>query len=417
MRKYQTEHHVLAAWAFVAGIALWTPAIGIPLRRVYLQPLDILILAGLPLIAIFWRQFTRSAFFVLVPMMCSIALSWIAMGGSPMIMAWTVIFALPFTAISYLALRSGAGRRCLTQGFLLGAALSTVLFLCQIVIGAEVLDFRTNTAFSLPPQYGRGFALFPEVSTFAAHAAIAFGVALVVVLHPVSDASMRRRALILMVALATAFLFSRSTSVIVLVPLLTGFALSVSTRPSLNTLLLAMVIAALGALFLSVFLSAFYVDRIASAAAERSASMRMASVLGGLSPLFSGEIFGLGLGENEAVRLRAHQVARELGLSFGNLPSGVNSQIVGRIFEEGWPALIGIGLASFLLISSRRIARSDVATSTVFVLGMGSLLTALLVTGYRGIFTNWLWLAAAAALSSLGQGCTKQEGREVCAAT
>ena len=400
MRSLDLEYRILSAWAFLCGIALWLPALGIPVWRIYLQPLDFLILAGLPLLPVFWRQFTGSAFWVFAPLLASIALSWIAMGGSPVILAWTLCLAIPFIALAFVAMRCVASRHRLVQGFLVGAAVSTGLFLCQVTFGAEALDFRSNSAFNLPPQYGRGFALFPEVSTFAAHAVIAFGVALAGALHRDTDPGGRAWRLLLMLVLATAFLFSRSTSIVVLAPLLIGAALAVSTRPNLNTLLLTMLIATLSALFLSFFLSAFYIDRLASNAAERSASMRLASVLGGLSPLLSGEIFGLGLGENEAVRLRAHQVARSLGLNFGNLPTGVNSQIIGRIFEEGWPALLNIGLAVVLLVQSRRIAGYSGCSAAIFVLGVGSLLTALLVTGYRGIYTNWIWLAAAAALSA-----------------
>ena len=36
-----------------------------------------------------------------------------------------------------------------------------------------------------------------------------------------------------------------------------------------------------------------------------------------------------------------------LGLRFGNLPNGVNSHIIGRIFEEGWPAALQM-LAAFM---------------------------------------------------------------------
>lgn len=419
MRKKTTlEHSALTLWARFAGLALWLPALGIPFERIYLQPMDIMVLAGAPLIPAFWRQFSGPAFWIFMPLLASLGLSWIAMGGEVMVLIWTLIFALPFVALMYLALSHPRAQAAFLRGFLYGAFGAVLLFMAQIIFGAEGLDFRSNTAFSLPPQYGRGFALFPEVSTFATHGIIAFGVALAGVLHPLTPRAARHRRLALMGLLAVALMFSRSTSVILLAPLMAGIAVMVTTRPTLNTVLMTMGLAMMGALFLSFFLSAFYVDRLETHAADRSMAMRLASILAGLSPLASGEIFGIGLGQNDAVRLRAHEVARALGLSFGQLPTGVNSQIIGRIFEEGWPALIQMVMATGLLIRARATARQDSVTAALFVLAAGSLLSALLVTGYRGIYTNWIWLAAAAALLPTFQGRTLNPKQTLqCAAT
>lgn len=398
-RRFAPEHTALWLWSLLAGLALWVPAFGIPFERVYLQPMDVLTLAGLPLLPAFWRQFTTSAFWIAAPLMGSIALSWFAMGGEILVLLWTLVFALPFVALAYLALRVERARAAFLRGFLLGATASALLFLAQIIFGAEGLDYRSNTAFSLPPQYGRGFALFPEVSTFATHAVMAFGVALAGLLHPDTPRDARQRRFLLILLLALCLMFSRSTSVIVLAPLIVGVTVMVTTRPTLNTLLLVMGLAALGTLFLTFFLSAFYADRLETSAADRSMAMRLASILGGISPLLSGEIFGLGIGENDAVRLRAHEAARALGLSFGNLPTGVNSQIIGRVFEEGWPAVVNMAIAAAMLLKGRHTARAAPLPAALYVLAVGSLLTALFVTGYRGIYTNWLWLAGAAALA------------------
>ena len=397
--RHRIEDRLLAAWAALAGLALWLPALGVPLGRILMQPMDLLVIAGLPLIPTFWRQFTGPAFWVLMPLPASLCLGWFAVGGQLLVLLWTLLFALPFLALMTLAFKRRLARTVLLKSLILGAGLSALLFLAQIAFGADRLDFRTNTAFSLPPQYGRGFALFPEVSTFATHAIMALGLGLALVMHPLTAPRLRRRALARVRALLVARLFSRSTSVIVLAPLLGGAAVVVTSRPTLNTLLMTMGLALVGAVILSLFLQAFYVDRLASHAAERSAAMRLASILGGLSPLISGEIFGMGLGENDAVRLRAHEAARALGRCFGNLPVGINSQVVSRLFEEGWPAALHLGLGAALLLKARRRARMSPETAALFVFAVGSALAALLVTGYRGIYTNWVWLAAAAALA------------------
>ena len=417
--RFHPEQAALRLWALLAGIALWVPALGVPVGRLYLQPLDLLILLGLPLIPAFWRQFAGPSFWVLMPMAASLLLSWLVMGGIVLVLLWTFVLALPFVALAYLALSQPRARAAALRGFLIGATGSVLLFLAQITFGAEALDFRSNTAFSLPPQYGRGFALFPEVSTFATHAVMALAVAFAGLLHPETGRAGRQRRLALVLLLLVALMFSRSTSVLVLVPLLIGTAVMVTTRPTLNTLLMVMGLATLGALFLAFFLSAFYVDRLETAAADRSMAMRLASILGGLSPLVSGEIFGLGIGENDAVRLRAHEAARALGLRFGNLPTGVNSQIVGRIFEEGWPAVLQMGLAGAMLFGARREARKGAVPAALYVLAVGSLFSALFVTGYRGIYTNWLWLAAAAALVPAPGSVPGRRGQEAipCAVT
>ena len=50
-----------------------------------------------------------------------------------------------------------------------------------------------------------------------------------------------------------------------------------------------------------------------------------------------------------------------------------------------------------MLIRARRPSRVSPEQSALYVLAIGSFLSALLITGYRGIYTNWIWLAAAAA--------------------
>ncbi|WP_224826115.1 hypothetical protein [Cognatishimia sp. MH4019] len=389
----------LSLWALCAACALWTPAFAVPGLPLPLQPLDLIALAGWPLLTLYCRRMTGLRLAAPLGLAACVLTSWSMVGGQPLVALWTVACALPFTALSAIALADITAREAFLRGFLMAATASALLFLAQIVIGAQALDFRTNIAFSLPPHYGRGFALFPEVSTFATHITMTIGVLLALLLHP----GTRRRAALwaALFLFAGCLLFTRSTSVIVLAPLLVGVALQTTQTLSLRSLLIVMASSAVIAIVLTFFVSVFYADRLATNAADRSAAMRLASMLGGLSPLWSGELFGVGIGENHEVRLRAHQMARALGLNFGTLPTGVNSQIIGRIFEEGWPALLQMAVMVRAMFSrrTRHAARLSPATAALLTLGIGSLLTALLVTGYRGIYTNWLWIAVAAALA------------------
>lgn len=388
------DRGILRLWAGLAGGLLWTPAIAVPGIQVPLQPLDILVLAGLPLFVVWVPRFAQSAGWVGITFIGSVLLSFGVAGGNGLVLAHALVLALGFMGLVCALAQSEPARRALVLGFLMGAFGSAVLFAAQIALGAERLDFRSNIAFSLPAQYGRGFALMPEVSTFATHAALALAMCVGIVLHPLGGQVVRRGlALGLAALLCAALMLTRSTSFLLVAPVLCLLAVTQARRLDVATLVRLALGLALASGVLAVFFLNFYADRLETASATRSASMRLASVLGGLSPLWSGEVFGVGLGENHEIQRRAFDMGRLFGLNFGQLPQGVNSQIVARIFEEGWPAVLnialGLGLLSRLLLQRHR----DPVVTALAILAAGSFLTALLVTGYRGIYTNWLWLA------------------------
>jgi hypothetical protein len=385
----------LAAWSFCTGVALWAPALSLPYLPLPLQPMDGLVITGWPLLLLRLAQLPWGLLPVLGTGLLSLGLSWLLNGGQALILAWTVGFALPFVALTALVAADPLARSRLLLGLMLGAATSALLFCAQIWLGAEALDFRSNLAFRLPSQYGRAFALMPEVSTYAVHAVLSVAMFTTLILHGVRS---RRRLLVLALLLLVTLAFTRSTSVIVLLPLLFTLALARSRRADAQAMMLSFAASLILLLLMAGFLQLFYAERLQSASASRSAAMRLASVLGGLSPLERGELFGLGIGENALVRLRAHEAARAFGLRFGSLPDGINSQIIGRLFEEGWPALLHLSVATILLARLWRSGQGDPAISALLVLAWGSFLAALLVVGYRGIYTNWLWLGLAAGL-------------------
>lgn len=384
-------------WASLAGLALWVPAWSPVLWALPVQSMDLLVLAGWPFILVHARRCVIYAPRVLIPCGITIGLSWLVSGGEVLVLMWIVFFALPFVALITLVLTDHSLCEAFLKGFYIAAILSVIFFMVQIWYGAEDLDFRSNFAFRLPPQFDRGFALFPEVSTFAVHTAIAAAMGLSVLLHPLSTERARKCAFLFLLLTCFSLLFSRSTSVLSLAPFLLILSLVLTTRLTVNGALMLVGLAALLGGFLVMYVEYFYVDRIVVGSAYGSFSIRLVSILAGLSPLVTGDMFGLGLGESAQVPLRAHQVARSWGLRIGSLPDGINSHIIKRIFEEGWPALCQMALALYLLIRGRGVVQISPAMAGLYVLAIGACLSALLVTGYRGLYLNWFWLAAAAA--------------------
>ncbi len=387
----------LDLWAALAGLALWCPALAIPGLALPMQILDILAPMGALLALRSLIHLPPLLFVVLLSAVFSILLSWSINGGHAITLTWSLCFALPFVAGMALVAADPSARKAFVAGFLAGAILSAGLFLAQITLGAEELDFRTNYAFRLPPQYGRAFALLPEVSSYAVHAIIALCVAIGLILHRKTGQRLRILATFLAGALLVTLFLSRSTGVLVLFPPLFALAMLIATRASANAvILMAFGTALLGAVLI-LYVDGAYVERLSSASAERSSAMRLASILGGLSVLQSGEMMGVGIGRNDEVAHRAFEVARAMGLSFGTLPEGVNSQIVGRIFEEGWPAVVHFSLAAAVLVGAVK-RWSDPFMIAFAVIAVGSALSAAGILGYRGLYTAWIWLAVPAGL-------------------
>jgi hypothetical protein len=269
-----------------------------------------------------------------------------------------------------------------------------------MVVGAQQLDFRTNTSFRNPSQYGRGFAIFPEVSTFATHLIYLLGIMLVVRRFRILQRllKLRKAGLWLLLAL-TCLAISRSSSVIVIAPIIVAVAYMKGRKLSLSELIGVLAMVGVTMLLLQIYITNFYLDR-AQGSAFRSMWLRGITILTGLSVIPNGEIFGVGLGNNGAVTTRAFEVARSLNFSFILLPTGINSFVVARIFEEGWLALIMFGFAFVMLMQVVFRRQSDPALMCLTILALASFLVSLLVTGYRGIYMNWFWLGAAPALSS-----------------
>jgi hypothetical protein len=391
------ENPALSVLALGFGLTLWTPALGIGTGMVTLQPLDLLVLAGLPLIFRHHRVFERRLALLTLLLVSSFALSFLA-GGSPVVLVYYLLFTLPFLLLVFLIGSFSRATDWFLRGFLLGGAASALLFGLQIWLGAEALDFRSNLQFRLPPQYGRGFALLPEVSTFASHVILLLALCFVFLLDEDNRGGTRQLSLGAILILLAVLMLTRSSALLLLAPLLIGFAVFATLRPSLNNLLFIILLAGLAAVILSYFLSAFYGARLETQSAGRSADMRLSSILAGLTPLIGGEPFGVGLGNNDLVRMRAYEVSRALGLGNARLPDGISSLFVARLFEEGWPAVLQLAVALGVMLRAALLRGLSQGEKLLLVLAAGSFLSGFLVTGYRGIYTSWLWLALAPAL-------------------
>lgn len=389
------EEGYLSLFGWLVGLFLWCPALALPVGFIFLQPLDVLVLLSPPLL---WRLravIPPRAIVLLVLFWVSIGLSYLQ-GGSLVILIYYIVFISLFLLLIGAIMTSRRAKNHLIAGFLIGGWLSFVLFAAQLWLGAEALDFRNNLNFRLPAHFGRGFALFPEVSTFAAHAITWLAILFLLLLRNPS----RQGLWLVFMAAIFLLMFTRSTSVIALLPLFIGGGLVVALRPSLNNALLMGVVLGVVTLVLLAFVGVFFVERLETNAAGRSFAMRLASILAGFSTLSSGEVFGVGLGQNDEIRLRAFEIARQTGLVFGRLPEGVNSLVVTRIFEEGWPAVLHLGLPMYWLAQCWRQRPDLPAQQTLLILASSALVISLAIIGYRGIYTSWLWLGIAPALVS-----------------
>ena len=391
------EVKLLAIWAYCVGVALWMPAIGLQFAFIFLQPMDVLVLLGLPFLFLFWRTLPVVSVSIVALGIISALLSFRA-DGAALVLIYYLALISPFLLLLAIVALQDAPTKLFFNGFLTGFSTSVILNAVQLVFGAEHFDFRNNLAFELPPQFGRAFSVFPEVSTYAVHTIIGITVCYLGLarnvrtrFHPVLIGS------IILLAVVT-LAFSRSASVFVILPLLAGSALlrlRNSDHGKFGIILIAVVLGLVGTTTIS---KSLFAARLENASVERSISMRAASMVAGISPLINGELTGVGLGNNHEITRRAYDVAKRFDLSFGSLPDGVNSLIIARIFEEGWPSFVQFLFAGILLF--RVVTRPSGSTyyELLVILAVGSFLSSMLVIGYRGIYLNWIWLALAGVL-------------------
>ncbi|WP_170760010.1 O-antigen ligase family protein [Ruegeria lacuscaerulensis] len=392
-----TDRAFLRYFASAFGFFLWFPALAVPAGPMSLQVVDLLAVASWPLLITQLPKTGPRSFTVIC---LSLFSALVAFQGetSAMILAYYFLFLTPFLLmVSHIIMRDFA-RMAFVKSFAFGGAVSCVLFLAQIVVGADLLDFRNNTNFSLPPQHGRGFALFPEVSTFATHVIYLLAVLIVAWRSGVIRKFFpygRTVSLIIIALICLAL--SKSSSVLVILPAVLLLAYLKGRRLTYKGLLGVLLACGILVIALQLYYSEFYLQR-AEGSAMRSIGLRLVTMKTGLSVIENGEIFGVGLGNNEAVTYRSYEVARHMGFPLILLPKGINSFVVARIFEEGWMAILFFGMAAIYLLGAIRSKCEDPWLRCLVALAFASFLVSLLVTGYRGIYMNWFWIAAAPAI-------------------
>ncbi|MEL6914682.1 MAG: hypothetical protein AAFP13_09270 [Pseudomonadota bacterium] len=406
LTKEPAELRTLLGLASAAmGFALWFPSLGIPAGPISLQPADLVALAALPIVLAYSATLPAQVWLLLSLSLCASFAAYLN-GGALAVLLYYTVFLSGFVLLVAKIVQQRRLRSLFLRAFVLGAAASSALFLLQVGLGAESLDFRTNDSFSNPPQFGRGFAVFPEVSTFATHQIYFAGVAIVLLRATQVGRGLLSRpmAWVFLVLVLTCLAMSRSSSVIVVAPIVFAVAFMKGRALSFRNILVLSLAIVLTMVLLQVFLSAFYSDRVAGSAL-RSIYLRGITMLTGLSVIPNYEVLGVGLGNNDAVTVRAFEVARALNFEFILLPTGINSFVITRIFEEGWLAIVLVGTAITMLARVLLAPPGDggswLAEPTLLcfvVLALASFLVSLLVTGYRGIYMNWFWLGAIPAL-------------------
>jgi hypothetical protein len=137
------ELKLLAIWAYCVGIALWTPAIGLQIAYVFLQPMDILVLLGLPFLFVFWRTIPVASVSIVALGSISAVLSFKA-DGIVMVLIYYLALISPFLLLVAIAAMQPHATKMFFSGFLTGLSISVILNAVQLVFGAEHFDFPPN---------------------------------------------------------------------------------------------------------------------------------------------------------------------------------------------------------------------------------------------------------------------------------
>ncbi len=428
----------IRAVAWLIGFLLFYPALGIPFGGRWIQPLDLVAVPALLVAVPSLLQVRGRALLPIVVTMLSWAGS-VLMAREPAGQIEVLFYAAalgPILLCTTSFLDRSEGRRAFLSGFLIGAIPSSALAVVQGLVGSSsVLDVRTNASFNLLPQPGRSMAFFPEASGFAATTAIHAACLILYRLTvdkeasgntPSKDTSTNNTstnntstnntstnnteqtkrsllyrftpALLLLDLLGIAFAKSTSTLLLTPILLLLGFRLLGYSAPKMlkRLLLVGPIVAFMGYLFIA----EFYSTRFANRDAFNSIETRLSTILAAVGPLREGQLFGVGVGNNELAESYILEASRERGLRAA-VTSGITSLLGQRIFEEGIGAVISVGI-SVMVLWRNMMNRATSVERVLALFAGGMLLSFVFVSGYRGLYTSWMWIPVAGAFWSTG---------------
>ncbi|MFN3147470.1 MAG: hypothetical protein ACE368_20560 [Paracoccaceae bacterium] len=346
MTRAGPERRALALWAMAAGLALWAPAVAVPGLPLPLQPMDVLAILGWPLIAVFLPRVRASLVLVLGSGAASIGLSWAVSGGEALILGWTIGCAFPAVAALALAVADPLARSWFTRAVMAARRPRRFCSWHSWRWGQRRSISARTPPFACRPSMAGALPCSPRCrpSRRTCFWRWRWGWRWRCAGH---RRRARRAAAGVVLLCLCALILSRSTSVLVVLPPLAVLVLARTSRASVNALVLAGLASLALAGLIALFLQSVYAERLETDAATRSAAMRLASAWVGW-PLVDGQVFGVGIGNDAwcVARLRGGAPACP---QLRPPARGGNAQIVGRIFEEGWPAVAHLCAAGWLL--------------------------------------------------------------------
>lgn len=419
-----TTQSIMQRWlglvAFMMGLTQWFPSLGIHLGDFTLQPADLVILAGCPLLLAYRNSFRTAGHLTSILFLLSILFAILSFKSQMLTIVYHLVFILPFMMLVYLFTQNERSGWSFLQGFLLGAVPTFLAVLFQgygtlfIDSHAFAFDPRTNLNFSTP-HYSRAYGWFAEPSLLAANTLMSLCCSIILVrlgddrlaMHPV----MSRRSVQALLTVITVGVIvpTVSSSVIFLMPLLLTivylYTIRKGTVGSIITMLAFIVL--LVCVILAFWLFVYSPRRAGEVATGwGSIVLRFAGFLSPIYMIREGNLLGVGLGNNHQVLGYYSEAMALLGYEWVYmsawlpvLPAGITSSIIQRIFEEGIFSILSISLGLYYLCKVAIVRpRRDAFGTSMFILSLASCVLGLFITGYRGIYTIWFWYMVPAAL-------------------
>ena len=375
-----------------------------------MQPADLVILAGYPLILISCTRLgPRFLVFVVVYALCLLLALVNPAHGDRLTISYYVIFLLPLTILLYITLRDQHGGWRFIQGFATGGALMMPLGLIQFVFGAETFDIRSNTNFSIL-QGNRAVGLLAEPSLFAVNLCLLIGMLITMsilnisyVFHSYLFRSLGNTTVLAVLASAILVL-TLSSTIFSLLPVILVLVMVQTIQAKPKHIFLYLIAALLTYLFVNyVFLPLW--GTVRGGGALNSIYLRYTSMVASVMALQEEQaILGFGLGNNHLTAQYLDRAAQSLNIDgWGHFAffqqEGITSLLFTKVFEEG---IVGAGqiLLSlwFLCSAYLHLSKTDAFSRIMLTTAVASLIIAFLIDGYRGSYVNYLWMVVPLAL-------------------